>query len=452
MGTVLRKMWLRPAMVLGGLLVFSLSVFVASLWVPRVDGALIGSDGVGYYAILRSVVIDHDLDFTNEFAYYRWVRPEIPLRPDGRPANHFSVGTALLWLPFFLVAHALALAGSALGLAVRPDGLGFLYQGAASVGSICYGAAGFALIHRSASRLFGNAAALASVAALWLASNSIYYMVVEPSMAHMVGLFSVAALYTYWHQRIWQRAPVLRDGVLLGLLGGLVLLVRLQDATLLLAPYGYLLWGALAGQTPLTPAPRRAWLTVGIATAAGTVIAFLPQLLAWRLSYGTWLAWPYLHERTPSFYWLQPQFAGVLVLPGRGMFVWHPVYALAALGLVLLARRQRALTALLGASFVMSVYVVAAWWGWDQGDSFGGRMFVSGMWTWGVGLAALIAALPARPKIVSLAWATGVILIGWNALSLLQYRLILLWQPGLPNWRDITVERLTLLWHLLGRL
>jgi hypothetical protein len=287
------------------------------------------------------------------------------------------------------------------------------------------------------------------VAALWLASNAIYYMVIEPSMAHMVGLFSVAALYAHWHGRLWRRAPTLRAGALLGLAGGLVLLVRLQDAPLLLAPYGYLLWGVLAGETQLTPAPRRAWLAAGGVAAAATVVAFLPQLAAWRLIYGTWLALPYLQDHTPAFFWLRPNLAGVLLSSARGLLVWHPVYALAALGLLLLARRERALAALLAAALAADIYLVAAWWAWTQGDSFGGRMFISAMWIWGAGLAALLAALPARPR---LAWLAGAALVAWNGLALLQYRLVLLAQPELPSWRQISLDRLLLPARLLGRL
>ena len=441
-----------PHVVLGGLFALSLLAFLALIPAPRVDGQLIGSDGVSYYVFLRSAVIDGDLDFRNEFAYYSQARPELRPLADGRLGNKYGVGAALLWLPFFALAHSVALTAAALSLPVRPDGLGYLYQSAIAIGSICYGAAGFLLIYGSARRLCGANAALFAVAGLWLASNALYYIVIEPSMAHMVGLFSVALLYAYWHEQLWRRAPSLRAGALLGLAGGLVLLVRLQDAPLLLAPYGYLLWGWLRGATPLTPAPRRAWLAAGVAAGAGTFVALLPQLVAWRLIYGAWVALPYLQDADPAFFWLQPHLAGVLISAARGLFVWHPIYALAAAGLALLARRDRALAALCALALAADIYLVAAWWAWTQGDSFGGRMFISAMWIWGVGLAALLEPVLARPRIAPAALAAGMALALWNGLALVQYRLVFVGRPALPGWGEITIERLLLPVRLLEQL
>ena len=60
----------------------------------------------------------------------------------------------------------------------------------------------------------------------------------------------------------------------------------------------------------------------------------------------------------------------------RGLFVWNPIYLFATAGLVLLVRREPALavTALLG--ICMQWYLISSWHAWEQGKSFGGRMFI----------------------------------------------------------------------------
>src|SRR5689334_7789769 len=63
--------YFQPRWVFAGLFLFSLLFFLALLRVPRVDRQLIGSDGAYYYVYVRSLVIDHDLNFANEYAYYR---------------------------------------------------------------------------------------------------------------------------------------------------------------------------------------------------------------------------------------------------------------------------------------------------------------------------------------------------------------------------------------------
>ena len=61
-------------------------------------------DDTGYYAFLRSTFIDGDLDFFNERGYAHAEK----INPTGYVFNNWQMGQAILFLPFFLVGHALA--------------------------------------------------------------------------------------------------------------------------------------------------------------------------------------------------------------------------------------------------------------------------------------------------------------------------------------------------------
>ena len=70
----------------------------------------VASDGTGYYAYTRSLALDGDLDFANE--YREMPFPHTPLNPaqqviaaTGYSFNPFSIGPGLLWLPGFALAH-----------------------------------------------------------------------------------------------------------------------------------------------------------------------------------------------------------------------------------------------------------------------------------------------------------------------------------------------------------
>jgi hypothetical protein len=441
---------MRPRWIFAGLLLFSLLFFLALLPVPRVDGQLIGSDGTYYYVYLRSLVIDHDLSFANEYAHYQLPAATFALTPTGLAPNKYAIGPALLWLPFFLAAHLIALAGQALGLAA--DGYGYLYQSAIAIGSIIYGTLGFGLAYRSARRLCSQVAAVTAVALLWLASNVFYYLVFEPSMSHMVSLFSVALLLSIWFLRLRDAAlPTPTTAVLLGIAGGLVLLVRLQDAPFLLLPYGTILLRAIQRWRHDNIRQSINWLGYGMLAGMITLICVLPQLLVWRILYGTWAVSPYLSDHTPAFYWLQPQIGGVLVSTFHGLFSWHPIFLCALIGLALLFRRDRGLACGLLGVLALNVYIVAAWWAWWQGDSFGGRMFLNATWIWVLGLAVLLDWLRAR-KLFPVALAIGVLLIGWNGLSLIQYRLGFVPMSQPLTWEQMTIERIKLPWLLWQRL
>src|SRR5258706_15849368 len=108
-----------------------LSVSAASSWhakvlflfflltLPLVNPWVRG-DGVGYYAYLRSALIDHDLDFENDyfagnnsFVMSRFdaqghLLPEMYTKT-GHVENHFTVGPAILWAPMLVTVHVAVL-------------------------------------------------------------------------------------------------------------------------------------------------------------------------------------------------------------------------------------------------------------------------------------------------------------------------------------------------------
>ncbi|HKF93256.1 MAG TPA: hypothetical protein VKB96_01385, partial [Gammaproteobacteria bacterium] len=300
--------------------------------------------------------------------------------------------------------------------------------------------------------MFSQLAALTAAGLLWLASNSFYYMAFEPSMSHMVSLFSVALLLTIWF--VWFRnveRPTLVRAVALGAAGGLVLLVRLQDAPFLLLPYGYLLLQCIRTWRAGSIRAAQHWLLCGLITSACTLIIFAPQLAVWQQLYGTWAVSPYFEDHIPAFDWLHPQIGGVLFSTFHGLFTWHPIYLFALCGLAVVAKRDRQLAIALVALLLLEVYIVAAWWAWWQGDSFGGRMFLSAIWIWVLGLAGAIEWVRARrlfyPMLV-----VGLLLIVWNSLSLIQYRLGFVPMSAPLTWEQMTIGRLKIPWLLLRKL
>ena len=96
---------------------------------PRADGTVLSADGPGYFSYLRSVLIDGDLDFRNEYerlgycvegdtptglmCFLPWIQNPTST---GLVGNPLSVGTPLLWAPFYLTAHTISLIAHAAGV------------------------------------------------------------------------------------------------------------------------------------------------------------------------------------------------------------------------------------------------------------------------------------------------------------------------------------------------
>ena len=145
-------------------------IFFASLsqllLVLEVSPTIVRGDGVGYYAYLRSLVFDHDVDFSNEYSYFASILPENsqplttsflygPKTAAGYPHNPWPVGPAILWSPFFLVGHLTAKLAGGLGLPVALDGYSLPYQLGIAIGSAVYAFVGLMLMYRLCHDHFG---------------------------------------------------------------------------------------------------------------------------------------------------------------------------------------------------------------------------------------------------------------------------------------------------------
>ena len=57
--------------------------------------------------------------------------------------------------------------------------------------------------------------------------------------------------------------------------------------------------------------------------AAGSLLGFLPQMLAWHAIYGQWLA---RSPIGPVMSWWNPQLLDVLWSSRNGLFAWSPIF------------------------------------------------------------------------------------------------------------------------------
>lgn len=401
-----------------------LAAFAVALPLPRSDGHLVGSDGTQYYVYLPSLVVDGDLDFSDEYTYFysydqRAVEKRIEDRTaTGLPSNRLGIGPAVLWAPFFVAAHLLALVLGGLGFNVAADGYGYFYQVPVLAGSILYGGLGAWFAFRAACLVSREAAALAATLLTVLAGNAVYYMTVEPSMSHASSMFASSAFFYLWLRSRDQPDAWSRAG--LGALAGLMALIRPQDGLLLVLP---LLDEALSWQKKGPGSASR--LPTSLSMVGVALLTFTPQLVVWKLLNGGFLISGYAREVDGLFRGSAAHLLDVMFSAQRGLLAWHPVFLLAWSGIWLLARRDRRLAALCGLGFLIQWAVIGSWHDWAQGDAFGGRMFIVLTPVFVLGIATVAERIVGR-RARRLALAGGVALILLNVLLLAHYRLELL--------------------------
>jgi hypothetical protein len=390
------------------------ALFLATL---PLTNPYIRGDGNGYYAYVRSLVIDGDLDFTNEYQYsdpifFRGVFDAdgtLSARyalPNHRARNHWAVGASLLWAPWFLLTHGVVLVLNGLGVLVPADGYSLPYRAACAVGTATYAFVGLVLAYQVARRYAGPRSALLATLGLWFASPLPVYACFLPFHVHALAAFVVSVF-------VWAWLRTRDDGTRAhwaqwGFLSGLMIEVYYLHAVLLVIPLLELL---------RTGGGRWGRVGHGLAFAFALLVALVPHFLVKWVVYGSPLNTGYQEE----FFWSSPRLWQVAFAAEHGMFLWTPVLAPAAVGLLLLWRRDRSLGRAVLLAFGTFYYVVASYQNWHGQSSFGNRFFVSLTPFFVLGLAVFLdAAWPApRP-----AWPLGLVLGGlilWNAGLMFQW-------------------------------
>jgi hypothetical protein len=346
----------------------------------------VGGDGYEYYALLRSPVLDGDLDFADDFAGLG-ARPV--LSPRGEITSRVAMGVSLFWAPHFLLAHLFALAGLA-----TADGFGPLYQAAVTVASYVYAFAALLVIEGLLRRRTTRAVALLVVLAIWLATPLHFYMTANPSMSHGVSVFAATAMVWLW-LRV-RGGDDARQWALVGLAGGLTALVRPQDAVLLAIPLLDLL-------------ARRGLRPLGALLIPPAALG-LAQLALWFAMYGRGFTSVVREQNLVAG--IEPHVLDFLFAARHGMLTWTPVYALALAGWAVWSRRERRLPLLFAAAFALAVLVnstTSDWWG---SDSFGQRRMLALTPLFAFGLAEAVDWFRRRPLVPV---AVGLALLAlWN--------------------------------------
>jgi hypothetical protein len=330
-------------------------------------------DVAGYYQYLPSQFIYHDQGNSTYTAYARQqYRPELDNRyvliaaPNGGHVIKYPLGLSLFYLPVFVVAHGLALAGAT----SAPDGFSLAYQCAIQLGGILWAMLGLWVLRGVLRRYFDDLTTAATLLAIGLGTNFFCYASHEAAMSHGTLFMLNAVLLGLTGQ--WLAHFRRRDALALGLVMGLLALVRFTEAWNVLVPA---LWGLTSAEA-LRGRARDLWQHKGqVVLAAGVAGALLLcQVLYWRYYGGAWHIDTYPDEH---FDFAHPHLREGLFSIRKGWLTYSPLMGLALLGIGALRGRVRAALPVLLALLPLVLWVTYSWWDWGYGGSFGARPLIS---------------------------------------------------------------------------
>jgi hypothetical protein len=401
-------------------------------------------DGVGYYAFARAILMEHRLDFEpdwqNANASFRLGRidPDGHIRPTeytstGHLDNHFSIGPAILWSPFLLVAEGVVKIDHVFGGHLAENGFSFPYVAAMALGTALYGFLGLFLSFRLARKYLAERWAFLATIGIWFASSLPVYMYFNPSWSHAHSAFVVALFFWYWDRtrggRTWSQWLVL------GAISGLMLDVYYVNGVLLIVPLIESLQGYWRGIRDRHLDDAGKLFLQNVLFSLTIYVVFLPTLISKRIIYGHYLDFGY-HK---LWNWGSPFILQVAFSSEHGLFSWTPIVLLSVVGLLLLHKRDQMLSACCVAAFALYLLAIGCYDDWAGISSFGNRFFVSLTPLFILGLAAFFDSLARaiterRANIV--ATATVSVLILWNAGMIFQWGTHLIPARGPISWRD----------------
>lgn len=345
---------------------------------------VINNDVVSYYAYLPAGLIFHDLNFNftkslpEGFKGKIWVETA----PNGKPILRMTMGLAILWLPFFVLAHLYAkIAGfEALGYSLP-------YSFSIFAAAIFYLLIGLIYLRKTLLKYFSEVITGITILLVVMATNMIYYILSEPGMSHV---FSFSLIITFFFYTLkWIEKPNLLLSLCLGFLAGLIVLIRPINGLFLIFP-------ALLSIRTFSEFYTRLisnWRYILLAGLAAFVVV-LPQLVYWKIQTGHLFFNSYMDSG--RFYFLNSHVIDGLFSFRKGWFIYTPVMLFSIAGLFMLKQYSKGLTKVILIFLVIYVYVIFSWWCWWYGGSFGSRPMIDTYGIMAIPLAAFLSFIMKR--------------------------------------------------------
>jgi hypothetical protein len=374
-------------------------------------GTVIEWDAVSYYSWLPATFIEKDLKLSfindNNAAAYAHQSKYYALRlPNGKYMIKGSMGMAVMYAPFFFLAHAIAPHTE-----YAADGFSLPYQFAVLFSGLLYFITGLFYLRKTLLLFYSEKITCITLIALYFGTNLLCYTTLQAVMSHQY-IFALFSVFT-WFSIKWYNSPKLKYSIILGLTFGLIILVRPVNALFFLF---FLLYGiqSIADlKTRIVFLFRKSLhlLLIGLLS----FLVFLPQLLYFHYITGNYFFNSYIGE---WFYFANPHLAECLVGFRKGWLIYTPMMIFALCGLYFLRKTARPFFIVSLFLVCLYIYVLSSWWCWWYGGSFGWRAMIDLYPLLTLPLAAFFSAVLYQKKIRSK--ITGVFIGLFIVLNLFQ--------------------------------
>ncbi len=403
------------------------SFFFYPKWEQGTTEATLSWDVSGYYLYLPAFFIYEDakqLKFMPEIL--EKYRPTHNLQQayqheSGNYVLKYSCGQAVLYAPFFAIAHLIAQQHPD----YAADGFSYPYQVGIGVGSFLVALLGLWFLRKILLQYFEDKTVAFTLLLLVASSNYLEYAGITNAMSHN-WLFTLHTFLIWCSMRFHQR-PSYGLTVAIGTCIGLAALTRPTEIIVALIP---LFWG-MKSVRPEAWKERFQFLksvTPQIVLAALLCAAIgMLQIVYWKYATGDFIVYSYEDQ---GFSWLHPHLWDGFMSYRAGWLIYSPSMLFALLGFRALYRGHRQLFWVALAYIGLHIYITFAWDIWWYGGSLGQRALVQAYPMLCLPLAAFIEKIRAGKGWKYLILALSILFTAYNFWLIQQARPGKLLRPG----------------------
>ncbi|MGB1004221.1 MAG: glycosyltransferase family 39 protein, partial [Salibacteraceae bacterium] len=369
-------------------------VLVISLNVAFAPGNIISWDVYGYYLYLPTTFIYGDLGLDNYDQIVDLMHQynssgtfyQAHGTDQGNYVMKYSMGMAILYLPFFLLGGL-----GAILFDFPLDGFSWPFQMAINMGSILYSLLGIWYLAKVLNHFFSWKVSSLVLLLLTLGTNYMVHVTMYGQNAMSQNYLFTGYAIMLWLTITWHKRPTLKNSIGIGVLGGLMTLSRPTEIVVFLIP---LLWNVWSWESLVSKAKflQDHYYKVIVMVVIVGLIGSL-QLIYWKIFTGSFLYNSYGNNAGEGMELLSPYLNKFLFSFRKGWLVYTPMMLFSIAGIIAIWKKNRFIFFSLLGFLLVNVYFISSWSNWWYAQSFSQRAMVSSYPVMAVGLGYFLVWL-----------------------------------------------------------
>ena len=344
------------------ILIFALFVIILKTGLYKEKEKVLFEDVAIYYVYLPITFIHHDY---TAVSIDRKANHLIATHPTsiGKRAVKYSMGMAVLYSPFFFITHLYSHMFD-----LDTSGYSMQYQLALLLSSLFYLAIGLFFLRKVLLMYFDQAVVSITLIVMVLGTNLLQYATFMAPMSHAYG-FALFSVFIYLTIR-WYSKPNYQISILIGLVTGLIVLVRPPNIVIVLFFVLYKISSMSDVREKVFFFLKQYKLLLVIILFA--IVVWIPQLLYWKSVTGNFFYYTYRDE---GFFFGNPQIINGLFSYRNGWLTYTPIMIFSLIGIFMLVKRQKEFFVPILIFVILNTYIILSWWCWWY-VGFGNRAFI----------------------------------------------------------------------------